>query len=60
MTTTPKPDVYFVLTREGQLGIGYCPDEEAGGIHIFKWVPDDMLKEAYLTLLEKEVEDTGD
>lgn len=46
MTDGNAPDVFFVLTNDGRIGIGHCPDKEAGGTHIFKWLPDGMLQEA--------------
>ena len=48
-----KPEVFFVLTDEGKLGIGWQPNKEAGGCEVLKWVPDDFIKEAYRALLNR-------
>lgn len=44
MDDGPAPEVFFVLTNDGRIGIGHTPDKEAGGTHIFRWLPDDMLE----------------
>ena len=51
---TERPQVFFVQTSEGKIGIGWQPDPEAGGAEILKWLPDDMLREAYRALLNEE------
>lgn len=39
-------EMFFVLTNDGRLGMGYCPDPEAGGAHVIRWAPADMVKAA--------------
>ena len=53
---TERPEVFFVLTSEGQLGIGWQSDREKGGAEILAWVPEDMLVEAYRAHLNKKAE----
>ena len=50
---TEKPDVFFVQTDDGRIGIGWQPDPEAGGTEILRWLPDDFLREGYRALLNR-------
>ena len=56
MDTNRKPidpaDMFFVLTNDGRLGMGYCYDKEAGGLVVVKWVPESMVKIAAAAILD--------
>lgn len=44
-------EVQFVLTGDGRLGLGYCPDKEQGGFMVLKWAPDGMVRIAAAEIL---------
>lgn len=56
---TPRPkidplEMSFVQTADGRLGMGYCPDKEAGGMHIVKWCPPSMIRLAAAEILRED------
>lgn len=51
--TVETRDLSFIQTDDGRLGVGYCPNKEAGGFKVIKWCPDDMADRLAQRLLEK-------
>ena len=46
LNVIPIDEIVFVQTRDGRLGIGWCPNKEASGFRVELWCPDEILKEA--------------
>ena len=51
LNVIPIDEIVFVKTRDGRLGVGWCPNKEAGGFHVELWCSDEMLKAAAAALL---------
>lgn len=46
-------DIQFMQTDNRQIGVGYCPDKDAGGFTVIKWMPDSFIEPAAQRLLAR-------